>query len=292
MEGLGLDWRDAVAEVVRSEVTRSLSTVLRSATPKTDGRRRGAKRSSRRRRYSSSSSSTSEASHSGGDSAVAALLGAFRNTPTPPSARDGTRGIDPRPGPVRGSEGGERRDEGFPAGFAPVAGVEAASWPTRFTPPPPPRAVPPKIVVNKPYYREIFDCETYALDNKSLVYSRRQAGTLGRRKKDVAQSFGVGGEWDGSPPAQVFLFLRKFAKACDDNDISESEAFYILPDFTKEPLRSAVMIIMPTRRDGNPGETTSYLELVNWMLRRHADEASVATLVETLNITVQRDDED
>jgi len=28
------------------------------------------------------------------------------------------------------------------------------------------------------------------------------------------------------------------------------------------------------------------------MLRRHVDEASVATLVETLNVAVQRDDED
>jgi len=51
--------------------------------------------------------------------------------------------------------------------------------------------VPPKIVVNHPYYRIMFDCETYALDNKSVVYTRRHARTLGRRKKDVARSFGV-----------------------------------------------------------------------------------------------------
>jgi len=138
----------------------------------------------------------------------------------------------------------------------------------------------------------MFDCETYALDNKSVVYTRRQARTLGRRKKDVAQSFGMHDEWDGYPPAKVFQFLRKFSKACDDNDISEGEAFYILQDFTKEPLKSEVMMVMPTRRAGNPGEVTSYLELINWMLRRHVEEASVATLVETLNVAVQRDDED
>jgi len=95
---------------------------------------------------------------------------------------------------------------------------------------------PPKIVVNHPYYRLMFDCETYALDNKSVAYTRRQARTLGRRKKEVAQSFGVNDEWGGSPPANVFQFLQKFAKACDDNNISEDEAFYILQDFTKEPL--------------------------------------------------------
>jgi len=152
--------------------------------------------------------------------------------------------------------------------------------------------VPPTVVVNHPYYRMMFDCETYALEYKSVVYTRRQARTLGRRKKDVAQSFGVRDKWDGSPPAKVFQFLRKFANASDDKDISEGEAFYILQDFTKEPLKSEVMMVMPTRRAGNPGEVISCLELINWMLRRHVDVASVATLVETLSVVVQRDDED
>jgi len=40
------------------------------------------------------------------------------------------------------------------------------------------------------------------------------------------------------------------------------------------------MIVMPTRRAGEPGEVPSYLELINWMIRRHVDEALVATLVE------------
>jgi len=102
--------------------------------------------------------------------------------------------------------------------------------------------VPPKIVVNHPYYRMMFDCEAYALDNNSVVYTRRQARTLGRRKKKVAQSFGVQEEWDGSVPAKVFQFLRKFAKACDDNVISDGKAFYILQDLTKEPLKSEVMM--------------------------------------------------
>jgi len=147
-------------------------------------------------------------------------------------------------------------------------------------------------VMNHPYYRVMFNCETNTLDNKLVAYRRRQARTLGRRKKEVAQSFGVNDEWAGSPPAKVFQFFRKFVKACDDNNISEGEAFNILQDFTKEPLKSDVMMVMPTRRAGNPGEVTSYLELINWMLRRHVYEASVATLVETRNFAVQRDDGD
>jgi len=93
-DGQGLEWRDAVAEVVRSEVTRSLVTKLRGSTPRPAERRGRARRSSRRRRRdASSSSSTTEVSRSGDESAVAALLGAFRAPPTPSTVRDGTRGI-------------------------------------------------------------------------------------------------------------------------------------------------------------------------------------------------------
>jgi len=278
--------------------------MLRGSTPRPAERRGRARRSARRRRRdNSSSSSTTDVSCSEDESSVASLLGAFRATPTPSTIRKGTRGIDPRAEPT--SDSAEREqgrgaapeiprgiDPRFPTQLPSATGPEAEGCPTQTTPTPPTRVVPPKIVGNHPYYRVMFDFETNALDKKSVVYTRRQARTLGRRKKDVAQSFGVHDEWNGSPPAEVVQFLRKFAKACDDNDICKGETFYILQDFTKEPLKSEVIMVMPTRKAGIPGEVTSYLELINWMLRRHVDEATVATLVETLNVAVQRDEED
>ena len=97
-DGQGLECRDAVAEVVRSEVTRSLVTMLRISTPGPTGRRGRARRSSRRhRRGDLSSSSTTEVSRSGDESAAAALLGAVRAIPTPSTVREGTRGIDRGP---------------------------------------------------------------------------------------------------------------------------------------------------------------------------------------------------
>jgi len=256
-----------VAEVVRSQVTRSLVTMLRGSTPRPAERRGRARRSFRRhQRDDSSSSSTTDVSRSGDESAVAALLGAVRATPTPSTVRKGTRGIDPRTLPTPDSMGGEQGggaarelprciDPGFPTQLSLATGTEAEGWPTPATPTPPTRVVPPKIVVSNPYYRIIFDCETYALDNKSVLHTRRQARTLGRRKKNLAESFGVHEEWDGSPPAKVFQFLRKFAKACDHNDISEGKAFYILHECTKEPLKSEVMMVMPTRRAGTPAKS-------------------------------------
>ena len=293
-----------MAEVVRSEATRSLVTMLRCSTPRPVERRARARRSSdRRRRDISSSSSTTGVSCSGDESAVAALLDAFCATPTPSTVREGTRGIDPRAQPTAASAGGQQGGgsareiprgiySGFPTQLFSATGPEAEGSRTQTTPTPPTRVVPPKIVVNHPYYRMLFDCETYALDNQSVVSTRRQARTFGRRKKDVAQSLGVHDRWDGSPPAKVFQLLRKLAKACDDNHVSKGEAFYILQDFFMERLKSEVMMVMPTRRAGNPGEVPCYLQLINWMLRRHVDEASVATLVKNTNVTVQRDDED
>ena len=236
-DGQGLEWRDAVAEVVRSEVTRSLVSMLRGSTPRPAERRGRARRSSRRRpRDNSSSSSTTDVSRSGDESAVASLIGALRATTTLSTVRDGIRSIDPRAQPTPDSVGGEQAgggtrevprgiDSGFPTKPPLATGTEAEGWPTPATPTPPTRVVPPKSVVNHLYYRIMFDCETYALENKSVVYTRRQARTMGRRKKDVAQSFGVHDEWDGSPPAKFFQFLRKFATACDDNDIAEGKAF-------------------------------------------------------------------
>jgi len=108
-DGQRLEWRDAVAEIVRSEVTRSLATMFRGSTPRSTERRGRARRSSRRhRRDDSSSSSTTDVSRSGDVSAVAALLGAFRATPTPSTVREGTRGIDPRSLPTPDSVGGEQ----------------------------------------------------------------------------------------------------------------------------------------------------------------------------------------
>ena len=82
-------------------------------------------------------------------------------------------------------------DPGFRTQITLATGTKAEGWPTHATRPPPTLVVPPKILVNHPYYRMMLNCETYALDNKSVVDTRRQALTLGRRKKDVAQSPGV-----------------------------------------------------------------------------------------------------
>jgi len=52
------------------------------------------------------------------------------------------------------------------------------------------------------------------------------------------------------------------------------------------------MGVMPARRGGNPGEVSSYLELVNGIIRMHADESTVAGLVEQFHQARQEENED
>jgi len=148
-DGKGLEWRDAMAEVVRSEVTRSLVTILRGSTPRlAECRGRARRSSSRRRRDDPSSSSTTDFSRSGDESAVAALLGAFRAAPTPSTVREGTRGIYQRTQPTPDSAGGEQGGgvaRELPRGIDPVSRRNSPSRPVRrrrggrLKPPRPPR---------------------------------------------------------------------------------------------------------------------------------------------------------
>jgi len=131
-----------VAEVVRSEVTRYLVTMLRGSTPTPAERRGRARRPACwRRRDDSSSSSTTNVSGSGDKSADAALLGAFRASPTPSTVRESTRGTYPRAEPPPDSAGGEPGrgaarelprgfDLGFSSPLSSATGPNAEMWPT------------------------------------------------------------------------------------------------------------------------------------------------------------------
>jgi len=99
---------------------------------------------------------------------------------------------------------------------------------------------------------------------------------LGRLRKDVSAAFGLDAEWDGTLALGVFEFLSRVVKAGDDNDVSEGRALYLLPKFTKSDLKRELYTIMPSLQGGRSGEIGSYLELINWLLRKYADEQALS----------------
>jgi len=117
----------------------------------------------------------------------------------------------------------------------------------------------------------ILDCVSYALANTDVRYDRTMAHGLGHLRKDVSATYGRDAEWDGTPALGVFEFLNRFVKAGNDIDVSEGRALYLLPELKRE-----LYTIMPSLQGGRSGEVSSYMELVNWILRKYADEQSLS----------------
>lgn len=155
----------------------------------------------------------------------------------------------------------------------------------------PPRVVPDKIVPDDDTYKGVLDCESYALVNKSVRYGEEEAHGLGRKRKEIAVMFGRESEWNGTPPLEVFEILNRFRKACYDNNLSEGWALYILPEFTEGDLKKERIALLPSKAGGRTEEVSSYLQLVNCLFRRYADEKTLSTQVVEFNALSQDDGE-
>jgi len=54
---------------------------------------------------------------------------------------------------------------------------------------------------------------------------------MGRTAKNMKFSFGGTPLFNEKELLKVFSWLRKFVKACDDNDVSEGMGLYLIPNF-------------------------------------------------------------
>jgi len=140
----------------------------------------------------------------------------------------------------------------------------------------PHRLLPEKIIPADDRYAAILDCVPYALANTDVRYDRTMAHGQNRLRKDVSATFGRDSEWNVTPALGVFEFLNRFEKAGNDNYVSEGRALYLLPEFTEGDLKRELYTIMPSLHRGGSGEVSSYMELVNWLLRQCADEQSLS----------------
>jgi len=136
----------------------------------------------------------------------------------------------------------------------------------------PHRRLPEKIIPADDCYAAILDCVSYALTNTDVRCDWTMSHGLGRLRKNVSATFGRDAEWYETPALGVFEFLNRFVKAGNDNDVSEGRALYLLPEVTKGDLKRELYTIMPSLQGGRSGEVSSYMELVNWLLRKYADE--------------------
>ena len=138
------------------------------------------------------------------------------------------------------------------------------------------RRIPPQIFPADDCYAAVLDCAAYALEKIDIRYDRTMAYCLGRLRKDVSATFVCDAEWDEAPALGGLEFLSRCVKAGDDNDVAEGRALYLLSEFSKGDVKRALCTIMPSLQGGRSGEVSSFLELINWPLRKYADEQSLS----------------
>ena len=118
----------------------------------------------------------------------------------------------------------------------------------------------------------VLDYRTYRLRKRRAVYGASQARKMGRTAKNMMFSFGGTPVFNGKESLKVFSWLRKFVKACDDNDVSEGMALYLIPNFLAGEAETRFTRNLP-KSDGRAGRESlsSFPEAVNWFLSTYAE---------------------
>ena len=136
----------------------------------------------------------------------------------------------------------------------------------------------------------VLDYRSYRLRNRHSTYGASQARKMGRTAKNMKFSFGGTPLFNGKEPLKVFSWLRKFVKACDDNDVSEGMGLYLIPNFLAGDAETRCTRNLPgSDIGGGQRALVSFPAAVNWLLSTYAephalglaqDKFSRATLVD------------
>jgi len=95
---------------------------------------------------------------------------------------------------------------------------------------------------------------------------------MGRTAKNMKFSFGGTPLFNGKEPLKVFSWLRKFVKACDDNDVSEGMGLYLFPNFLVGDAEARFTRNLPGSDIGDEQRARgSFPEAVNWLLSTYAE---------------------
>lgn len=68
----------------------------------------------------------------------------------------------------------------------------------------------------------------YRLENQDQANTRRMAKRMSSLNRRMQPSLGGHPKYSGKNPVLIFAFLRRFVKACNNNDVSEGKALYLL----------------------------------------------------------------
>ncbi|GAB0491044.1 hypothetical protein MMPV_002288 [Pyropia vietnamensis] len=130
----------------------------------------------------------------------------------------------------------------------------------------------PEHRVGDAILNQVTSWRSYRLADRDPMYTARMAKHMARLSQRMTHSFGGFPRFSGKKPFQVFAFLRRFVKACNDNNVSEGRALYLIGNFLSGDAEARFTRVMPDSAGHVPGRTvSSFPEAVNWFLTNYAD---------------------
>jgi len=90
--------------------------------------------------------------------------------------------------------------------------------------------------------------------------------------------------FDGTKPAELFTFLRRFVSACNDSNVWARKALYLVGSFHTGAATNWFKMILPDTAGHIPGRTVaSFPEAVHWLLVQYADSITLNQVVSDVN---------
>lgn len=111
---------------------------------------------------------------------------------------------------------------------------------------------------------KVTDWCNYRLENHDQTYTRKMAKKMASLNQRMQPSFGGHPKFSGKKPSLIFAFQRRFVKACNDNDILEGKALYLMVKFMAGEAEQRFAQVLPDSACHVLGRTVgSYPEAAN-----------------------------
>ena len=129
----------------------------------------------------------------------------------------------------------------------------------------------------------VTDWHSYRLDNQKQTFTSRMRLRITQDRKKLRVSMDRV-RFDGTKPAELFSFLRRFVRACNDSNVWEGKALYLVGSFLTGAAATRFNKILPDTAGHIPGRTVaSFPEAVPWLLVNYADSITLNQAVSDVN---------
>ncbi|GAB0490109.1 hypothetical protein MMPV_001341 [Pyropia vietnamensis] len=133
-------------------------------------------------------------------------------------------------------------------------------------------------------FATVLSFDPYRLRNKKAKYGSAEARKTGRKTRDMKHSFAGYPPISGKEPLRIFARLRKFVRACNDNEVSEGMALYAAPHSMTGDAEVRYTRVLPDSAGTASGaKMDSYPEAVDWLLLTYAEPHTFALAQDTFS---------